>query len=78
MMKAIPKNGQLLEKAFEKYKNLEYLNPHDERKSEEDVQDPEPEKTKCVKTDIFHDIQVKVRRQDSTYQDVYLGDLFGS
>ena len=47
-------------------------------KSEEDVQDPEPEKTKCVKTDIFHDIQVKVRRQDSTYQDVYLGDLFGS
>ena len=81
MMEANPKYGRLLEKAFEKYKNLEYFNPHDERKSKQDVQDPEPEnkaEIKCIKTDMFHHIWVKVRRQDSTYQDVCLGDLFGS
>ena len=64
MMKANPKYGQLLVKTFEKYKNIEYLNPHDE--------------IKCIKNDMFHDIRVKVKRQDSTYQDVHLGDIFGS
>ena len=64
MMKANPKYGQLLVKTFEKYKNIEYLNPHDE--------------IKCIKNDMFHDIRVKVKRQDSTYHDVHLGDLFGS
>ena len=60
MMKANHKYGQLLVKAFENYKNLEYLNPHDE--------------IKCIKNDI----RVKVRRQDSTYQDVHLGDILSS
>ena len=45
-------------------KNIEYLNPHDE--------------IKCIKNDMFHDIWVKVKRQDSTYQDAHLGDIFGS
>ena len=75
-----PKYGQLLEKAFEKYKNLEYLNPHDEeeRKSDADIQDPEPEskaETKCAKTDMFHDILVKVRGQDSLFEESRLGDF---
>ena len=28
-----------------------------------------------LSADMFHDIQVKVRRQDSSYQDVRLGDF---